>query len=166
VRLLNLLFGPFVAGRGAVGLLALRVLVGAGLMIHGSTKIQSPFNWMGAQAPVPGFFQFLAAVSEFLGGLALIVGLLTPVAAFGVVCTMLVAAFMAHGADPFVASGGGRSKEPALLYLAPAFALMLAGPGTLSLDNLLFGRRRGHQAGASTDTAHAPGTGAPERRAA
>lgn len=146
-------FAPFVGGPGAAGLLILRVIVGSGLALHGWTKVFRNgefvmFNWMGPGAPVPGFFQFLAAFSEFFGGLALVIGLLTPIAAFGILCTMLVAAFMAHGGDPLIANNrAGQpynpSKEPALLYATTAFLLMLTGPGKLSLDALLFGRKSG-----------------------
>jgi|GEM_PF-5430478 len=81
------LYAPFVEERGAVGLLLLRLVFGAALVLHGFPKIQHPTNWMGAGAPVPGFFQFLAAFSEFFGGLAVIIGLLTPIAAFGIAAT-------------------------------------------------------------------------------
>lgn len=131
-------YGPFLGGRAATGLLILRVLAGLGLMMHGSTKIGNPFGWMGPDAPVPGVFQFLAAFSEFFGGLALIVGLLTPLAALGIMATMLTAAFTAHANDPFV--GGPPSKEPALSYFAIALTLFLTGPGTLSLDKFVFGK--------------------------
>jgi putative oxidoreductase len=134
------LYGPFIGGRAATGLLILRVLAGLGLMAHGFPKIQNPFGWMGPGAPIPGFFQFLAAFSEFGGGLALIVGLLTPVAALGIMATMLVAAFTAHASHPFV--GGPPSKEPALSYFTIALTLLLTGPGTLSLDKNLFGKNR------------------------
>ncbi|MBC8140909.1 MAG: DoxX family protein [Armatimonadetes bacterium] len=134
-------YGDFVGGRAATGLLILRALVGAALMAHGWGKIQNPFNWMGPDAPVPGVFQFLAAFSEFFGGLAFIVGLLTPLAALGVIATMLVAAFTAHGKDPFIAAGGA-SKEPALTYFVFATLLFFAGPGVYSLDNAIFGRKR------------------------
>jgi putative oxidoreductase len=107
-------YGPFIGGRAASGLLVLRVLAGIGLMMHGSSKIQAPFNWMGPGAPVPGIFQFLAAFSEFFGGLALIVGLLTPLAALGIMATMLVAAFTAHANDPFV--GGRRARNRLILF--------------------------------------------------
>ena len=69
--------------------------------------------------------------------------LLTPLASFLILCTMAVAAGMVHipAGHPFVASTGGPSYEPALGYLAIALLLLLAGPGRLSLDWLLFGRR-------------------------
>lgn len=138
--MLKLLFGDFIKGRGAAGLLIFRVVMGAALMLHGWGKIQKPFNWMGPDASVPGVLQFLAALSEFGGGIGVILGFLTPIAAFGIACTMSVAILMVHLHDPFVAMGG-RSKEPAAGYLATALLLMLAGPGRFSLDWLLFGRK-------------------------
>src|SRR5207248_5761329 len=113
----------FVSTPGNLGLLALRVVMGAAFVLHGWPKIQNPLGWMGPQAPVPGVLQALAAVAEFGGGLALVVGLLTPVAAFGILCTMVVAIGMVHGpADhPFVPTQpGGPSFELAAVYLAGA----------------------------------------------
>ncbi len=135
-------YGPFLGGRAANGLFALRLVAGLGLIAHGFPKIQKPFGWMGPDAPVPGFLQFLGAFSEFFGGLALIVGLLTPLAALGIIATMLFAAFGAHANDPFIPSGPGPSKEPALSYFIVALTLFFTGPGTLSLDHFLFGRNR------------------------
>jgi putative oxidoreductase len=99
---------------------------------------------MGPDAPVPGILQALAALSEFGGGIALILGLLTPIAMIGLICTMLTAIFTVHlkAGDPFVARGGGRSWELAGLYLGAALMVLLAGPGRFSLDALLFGKRR------------------------
>lgn len=127
--------------RASVGLLLLRVYAGSALMQHGWGKIQNPMHWMdGAPNHPPGVFQALAAVSEFFGGLGLIVGLLTPLAAFGIACTMLVAMskHLSHG-DPFVAHGGP-SFEPALGYLTTALTLILAGPGRYALDSVAFKR--------------------------
>lgn len=128
------------SGAPAIGLLIARVVFGLGLAMHGFPKIQNPTGWMGPD--MPGFLQLLAAVSEFFGGLALIFGLLTPLAALGVGATMAVAILKAHAGDPFVSPTGGKSFELAALYLATAAALLFNGPGAYSLDALLFGRRR------------------------
>lgn len=139
------LFPVPVEGRGALGLLVLRLVVGAAFLAHGWGKIQAPLSWMGPDAPVPGVLQLLAAVAEFFGGgLGFIAGLLTPLAALGVLATMTVAFLFHFGqGDPFVASGpGGASYELALVYWAVALLLMLLGPGRYSLDAQLSNRSR------------------------
>ena len=138
----SFLFPEATGGRLDAGLLALRAVAGLGLMQHGWPKILHAFSWMGRESPVPGVLQALAAFSEFGGGLALLLGLLTPLAALGVAVTMAVAIFMVHVAqgDPFVRIGPGGSYEMAALYLVVALLLLLAGPGRFSLDTLLFGR--------------------------
>ena len=130
----------------SAALLLLRLIVGAAFVIHGWGKIQTPMSWMPAQAPVhvPGFFQLLAAVSEFGGGIALILGLLTPLAMLGLISTMAVAVYMqiAVFKAPFVSSSGASSYELALVYLGVALIFLAIGPGKYSLDRLLFGERR------------------------
>jgi len=124
-------------------LLLIRIVAGLAFTIHGWGKIQNPFGWMGPDAFAPGFFQALAAVSEFGGGLAWILGLLTPLASFGIACTMAVA-FSYHAfmrGDPFVSMTGGPAFELAALYFSLALLLMAAGPGRFSLDQRLFGPR-------------------------
>jgi putative oxidoreductase len=95
---------------------------------------------MGPNAPVPGLLQAAAAVAEFGGGLALIVGLLTPLAALGQLVTMGVAlvTVLLPQHIPFVGDPGKPSYEIALVYFAAALLFVLVGPGTLSLDALLF----------------------------
>ncbi|WP_437299798.1 DoxX family protein [Sorangium sp. So ce426] len=138
-RFLRVTDVPFSA---SVGLLALRVVIGAAFMFHGWGKIQAPFSWMPAGAPIPGFLQALAALSEFGGGLAWILGLLTPVASLGLAVTMAVAvAFHVSSGDPFVAMGGP-SWEAAAVYLGISLALLLVGPGRLSVDAAVFGTKR------------------------
>lgn len=139
---MNKIWGEFVGGRAAWGLLAIRLVFGGALVLHGMQKMGSPFGWMGPGAPVPGALQFLAFFAELGGGLALLFGLLAPLAALGVFFDMLVATLMAHGADPWVNAPGKPSKEAALGYLAFALLMLLSGPGRLSLDALLFGRKR------------------------
>jgi putative oxidoreductase len=124
-------------------LLLLRVAAGVAFMLHGWGKIQNPFGWMGPEAFAPPVFQALAALSEFGGGLALVLGLLTPLASMGIASTMGVA-FYVHAVmrgDPFVAKGGGPAYELAVIYFCIAVLLIALGPGRLSLDRALFGPR-------------------------
>lgn len=130
-------------GRMDLALLVLRVVAGLAFMFHGWGKIQSPMSWMGPDSGVPGFLQALGAISEFGGGLAWILGLLTRLASFGLLCTMSYAVWI-HAVtrgDPFVATGEGMAYEPALVYWTIALLLLLLGPGRLSLDRTLLGGR-------------------------
>ncbi len=127
----------------SIAFLILRLVAGTAMIMHGWGKIQSPFSWMPAGSPVPGFFQFLAALSEFGGGIAWIVGALTSLASFGMACTMLVAVYF-HAVvlgDPFVSKGGG-SYELALLYFVISVIFLFTGPGKFSIDTHLFGKRQ------------------------
>lgn len=129
------------AGRlGSVGLLLLRLVVGAAFVLHGWPKIQNAWGWMGPESPVPGFLLALAALAEFGGGLALILGLLTRLASLGIAAVMVVALGMVHlpQGDPFVSSTGKASYELAAVYLACAILFLILGPGRFSLDALLF----------------------------
>lgn len=130
------LFPPPPPKLASIGLLLLRLVVGVAFMMHGWSKIQNPFHWMGPEAPVPGLFQALAALSEFGGGLAWILGALVPLASLGIFFTMAVAvSFHAFArGDPFVAQGGGASYEPALVYLVIAVVMLTVGPGQYSVD--------------------------------
>ena len=119
-----------------VTLLLIRVVGGLAFMLHGWSKIQNPFGWMGPDAFAPGFLQALAALSEFGGGLAWILGLLTPLASLGIASTMTVA-FWLHAVlrgDPFVAKGGGASYELAAGLPVRRSAAARPRPGRLSLD--------------------------------
>jgi putative oxidoreductase len=126
--------------RASLGLLILRGFCGYAFMVHGWGKIQHPFFWMGPGASTPGVFQALAAVSEFGGGLAWILGLLTPLASFGLLCTMAVAAWthLVKYGQTLIAQGPGGSAEPAAVYFCVAALLLLAGPGRFSADARLF----------------------------
>jgi putative oxidoreductase len=129
----------------SIGLLILRLVVGLGLAAHGAQKL---FGWFGGHG-LEGTGQFLeqlgfrpgrlhavqAALAEFLGGLFLAAGFLTPAAAAAVVAVMLVAAVSVHLKGGFFAQNGG--YEYALMLGAGALALAFTGPGELSLDQAL-----------------------------
>ena len=137
------LFVPLATSTPAsAGLLALRVVAGAAFVAHGWGKIQNPFGWMGPDASIPGVFQALAALSEFGGGICWVLGLLTPLASFGIGFTMVVAVWthaVVRG-DPFVGPPGG-SYELAAVFLCVALLLLLGGPGRFSADRKIFGER-------------------------
>ncbi len=136
----------FVGGLGALALLLLRLVMGIAFVLHGWPKIQNPMGWMNATggSSVPSFLQALAAIAEFGGGIALILGLLTPLAAFGLVCQMIGAFVLVHlpQGHPFVAQGGPSYELP-LVYLVAAVLLIVFGPGKWSIDAQLFGPRKG-----------------------
>jgi putative oxidoreductase len=138
--------GPGTASAlGDFGLLALRITFGAYIALHGWDKVHSNGQWglpeqlvQGVQSmgfPQPTLFAWMAALTEFLGGIFLALGLLTRPAALALTINMGVAAFVAHGKDPWYAPME-RSKEMALLYLAPFLTLLLTGAGRISVDRL------------------------------
>ncbi|MGV3624851.1 MAG: DoxX family protein [Archangium sp.] len=119
--------------RASLGLLVLRLVAGAAMASHGWGKMQDPFHWLDkAESPPPAFLQFLAAFSEFGGGLALIIGALTVVASIGLAFTMMEAVrHHVTAGDPF-----GR-WELALLYFAISILFLCVGPGRISVDALV-----------------------------
>lgn len=138
---------PFLGGFAAVALLLLRLIWGSAMMLHGFPKIKNPRHWMEAEKlpSYPDILQILGALSTFFGGVAIIAGFLTPLAALGLAGAMAVALLIHitvfHSTFvkyPFDAPGG--TYEPAIMYLAIAITFLFVGPGRLSLDYLLFGK--------------------------
>lgn len=133
-----ILFPAPPSSRASLGLLVLRLVAGVAMANHGWGKIQNPFHWLDkAESPPPAFLQFLAALSEFGGGIALVIGALTVLASVGIAFTM-IEAIRHHvtGGDPF------GKWELALLFFSIAVFLICAGPGAISVDAYL-GRRLG-----------------------
>ena len=128
------------------GLLILRVGIGIMFMFHGYPKITGgPEVWTmlgGALSTIgftfaPTFMGFLAAVSEFGGGLLLALGLFTRPACFFLLATMIVATLMHVGiGDPF--GKYSHALESAILF----FSFLFIGPGTISLDEKLFKKQK------------------------
>ncbi len=137
-------FGSFYTGRAALGMLIIRLFFGWGLVLHGYQKFThgGPFHW-GDALGIPSFWQSLAFLGEFAGGLGLMVGLLTPLAALGITITMVVAFLKVHlpAHEVYVHMEGGPNYEVAAHYLIVGVGALISGPGALSLDALIFGRR-------------------------
>ncbi|HSE64655.1 MAG TPA: DoxX family protein [Thermoanaerobaculia bacterium] len=125
-------------GGPSFGLLVLRLIVGAAFILHGWPKIQNPMAWMGDS--VHPILQLASAVAEFGGGIALILGFLTPIVAGALAINMAVALFLVHipKGHAFVSSGPGGSFELPLVYLGVMVALFFVGPGRFSLDATLW----------------------------
>ena len=86
--------------KSLTALTVLRIVVGVVMTAHGLQKVMDPSQFQGHLTqmgfPAPGVMTYLAIAGELFGGLGLVVGLLTPVAAFGVACTMAVAIATVH----------------------------------------------------------------------
>jgi putative oxidoreductase len=121
-------------------LLLLRLVIGYTFLVISWGKIQNPANWMQG-ITFAGWLQTLAAVAEFGGGIALVLGLLTRLGAFGITCVMVVAIgthILAFG-DPYINFKGGSSYQVAAAYLLIMLLLLATGPGRFSLDRVFFG---------------------------
>lgn len=137
--------------RGGSAALILRVPVGLILAAHGAQKLFGWFGgygleatgqWMASIGLQPGFLMaLLAGGAEFLGGLALALGLLTRPAALVTAFTLLVAIFSVHiGNGLFMANNG---YEYALTLLAATLSLAILGAGHFSVDGWLSRRIAG-----------------------
>ena len=127
---------PRAGAAPAITMTLLRVVVGVIMMVHGFQKLTDIDGFQAHVAqlgmPLPATFALLAIAAEFLGGLGLIVGLLTRVAAFGVFCTMAIAVFVVHWDNGLLASNKG--FEYPLTLLCAALFFVASGAGPLSLD--------------------------------
>ena len=130
--------------------LLLRLLLGVVFFPHGAQKVLGWFGGHGfagtlgfftQQMHVPALLAFLAIAAEFAGSLGLILGLLTRVAAFGILANMLVAVATVHSQVGFFMNWSGTQKgegfEFHLLAIGMALALIIAGGGKLSADQAL-----------------------------
>ena len=117
-----------------IGLLVLRVSIGSIMLFaHGWPKL---INFQSKAQIFPDPFSIgsnlslaMAVFSEVFCSVALILGLAVRVTAFPLLITMLTAAFIIHGNDPWV------KKEFALLYAIPFLTLIFTGGGKFSIDH-------------------------------
>ena len=134
---------PFAWNSGAdLGLLVMRLVVGAIFMAHGAQKV---FGWFGGPG-LDGFAEdldgmgyspadVLAALTgftELVGGALVVLGLFTPLAAAGLLGVMVNVIWVKWPDGLFTADGG---YELELALAALAAGLVLAGPGRVALDN-------------------------------
>jgi putative oxidoreductase len=147
---LGLLFGfPF--ARWAP--IPLRLIVGYGFMEHGYAKVlRGPEHFVAIVhamgVPAPELMAWATILIELLGGLAVLAGALIPLISVPMAAVLLVAAVTVHLPYGFssiklqaITDHGAQFGQPGyetdLLYLAGLAALVLGGPGPLSVDGYL-----------------------------
>lgn len=121
-----------------LALLVLRVTAGAIFVVHGYGKIFSNAPGMtnftkmvtGMGFPLPGMFAWAAALSEFVGGIMLILGVYPSLAAVFTAITISVAAFK-------VKKGLPPKADAELALLAMSIAIALVGGGKYALGRFL-----------------------------
>jgi len=128
----------------------LRVLLGVVFFPHGAQKVLGWFGGYGFSGTmgfftgmlhVPALFAFLAVAAEFAGAIALILGLLTRVAALGIAANMLVAVAMVHWQYGLFMNWAGNQKgegfEFHLLAIGVAVVLIIRGGGKWAADTAI-----------------------------
>jgi putative oxidoreductase len=128
----------------------LRLMLGLVFFAHGAQKMLGWFggfgfngtmNFFASAMHIPAPLAFLAISAEFFGGIGLLAGFLTRIAAFGIGVNMLVAIMMVHRHFGFFVNWTGAQKgegfEFHLLVLAIVAFLMIQGAGAFSVDRAL-----------------------------
>lgn len=123
-----------------LGLVLIRSGLGISMMIHGWPKISNPekWGWLGGQMKnigidfLPQFWGFMAAFSEFGGGLLFLLGLLTRISSGMMGFTMFIAMiFHIQKGDGY--NGYGHALELMIVFIA----MVMIGAGKYSLDRVL-----------------------------
>jgi putative oxidoreductase len=125
--------------------LVLRAVLGFVFIAHGGQKLFGLFGGGGIRGttaffrvvgiPAPDVFAYVVGITEFFGGVLLVVGLLTTVAAIGLVIDMAVAiATVSHNFSFFSQPKVGYGWELNLTLIGLAAALLIMGPGAWSID--------------------------------
>jgi putative oxidoreductase len=125
-----------------LALLALRVVLGIIMVVHGYPKVTGIGKTMGMlhNLGIPPWMAYLSAAAEFGGGILLIVGFLTRFAAIAICIDLIVAIDKVHWKNGI---RGPMGFEFPMSAATIAFALIILGAGAISLDALIFGRGGG-----------------------
>lgn len=124
--------------------LAVRVIVGVIMIAHGAQKLQAgPANFgqglAGMGVPLPVLTGYAVTFAELIGGVLLVVGLFSRLAALLLTANLTGAIFLVNIGVGFLTPPGAASSgvELPLALVAGLLAILLAGPGKLSLDHAL-----------------------------
>ena len=129
-----------------LALLLMRLALGAIMVAHGYHKVFGGLHHhaqMVASLGLPAWLGYVSAFTEFLGGLLILVGLFTRVAALGVCLDLFVAIWKVHLHNGLIGSPDRPGYEFALAAFALAFAIIFFGGGPIAMDHILRGGGRG-----------------------
>jgi putative oxidoreductase len=139
-----------------VALLILRLTLAVVLWPHGAQKALGLFGGPGLQGIIAGMsghmgipvpLAYLVVAVEFLGPIALVLGILTRLAALGIGVDMFMAAYLVHARNGFFMNFSGKQAGEGVEYfiyaVGIALALVVAGAGAYSLDAAIARNRRG-----------------------
>jgi putative oxidoreductase len=131
-----------------IGLLGMRIALGAVMIAHGYPKVTGIHNVekMLAGMGIPPWMAYLTAGAEFVGGILIIVGLLTRPAALALLVDMVVAIDKVHWKNGL--TGEGNYQLPMTLA-AISMALLFFGAGPIALDAIVWRGRGKRASGAS-----------------
>ena len=118
-----------------LGLLVLRLALGAVMIAHGYQKIfggMPQLMQMLQHMGIPAWMGYLTVAAEFGGGILLVVGFLTRLAAFAIFIDMLVAIIKVHLHNGLFSKNGG--FEFPMVCGAIAFSLIWSGAGPIAMD--------------------------------
>lgn len=118
-----------------LGLLILRLVLGAIMIAHGWQKISGgmpQFMQMLRHMGIPGWMGYMVASAEFGGGILLVIGFVTRLAALAILVDMLVAILKVHLQNGLFSKNGG--YEFPLACAAIAFSLIWSGAGPIAID--------------------------------
>ena len=123
-------------------LLVLRLVLGTIMVAHGYHKVFGGLHHHAqtvANLGFPAWTGYLSAFAEFLGGLLILIGLFSRVAAFAICIDLLVAIWKVHWNNGLIGSPDHPGIEFPMAAAAIAFALIFFGGGAIALDHVLRG---------------------------
>ena len=144
------------------GMFWVRLPLAISMILHGWGKVSNLEGFISSsdQIGIAPVFAILAAIGEFFGGLGILIGFLSRIAAFGSGCTMAVAAIMRHGIPGYgylmnwhgALPLGAEGYEFHTLAIGMSLGIVFLGAGTFSIDALI--ARRLERAGRVRERDH------------
>jgi len=130
-----------------LGVLVIRLFIGVCFITHGLGKLglvgtgdMAGFvEWLDSMGvPMAAAQARIAMLSEICGGTALVIGFMTRPACLLLIGTMIVAGRLGHKGGGYLITNEPPGAEYTINLAAICFVMLLLGPGTFSLDSLLF----------------------------